>query len=349
MRKFSLTLILILTLTVTILGINLREEAKKHKKNAEKYFTEGHFELAIEEYKKVLSFAPEMDDEIKENFKTAQLNYGISIIDSRKKEAMKIFAELAFLRPDYSTPHYYLGYISEKEKDYENAKKHYQKFLELEKTDVEKKLDVKDKIAAWQVDMDAYKSGIEFMSNGEFALAVEEFSRVKTINRKNADYYIQKATVILTGSEPVDPPKDTVRAKADNTSGSDAKVGLTERSAIIESFKTAIANEDSGLLASIISPNYISSVGDKNSFIGYWEDFWFLFFQSITLTYSNVQESMISGSDYIISFDYQIIAIYSGKDMSLYKEEFAFGNEITRSGTMIFSVKNENGKWAIVQ
>jgi tetratricopeptide (TPR) repeat protein len=319
-------------------SVNLRTEAKKHKALAEKFFADGNFENAVSEYKKVMSYAPEMESEISNNFKKAQLNFAISLIDKDKKRAVQLLKELIYYHKDYAVAYYYLGYISEKDRDYDYSEKYYHSFLDLEKLDIKKKDEIRIKLEQWTTDRTSYQKGLNYMSKGDFESARSEFKKIKEIKKDNADNFIKKIDNILNSS--IEKKVETENKLQD--------IGVGKQK-ILELFKKAIESEDSSKLSSLISDNFVSSIGNKDNFISYWKDYWFLFFQNIEFSFSNVNETKISEKESFLTFTYKLSGIYNGKDMTLFKPEFKFGREYSIDGNMMLVIKEENGKWKIIE
>ncbi len=340
--KKILTLCLIAA-AVVLSAVNLREQAKIHKQNAEKYLLENNYEGAVEEFRKVLSLAPEMDPEIKEKFIEAQIKLGISYIGKDNKKAADLFKDLMYNRKDETLPYYYLGYLSEQNGDYDGAEKYYKEFMEKDKLNIEKKEEAAKKISIWTKDRENYNEGIKYMADAEFLIAKECFKKVETINKRKAEEYIaQLASLLEKDNTPViDAPKTDTPVKAPEGTGA-----VKEK--VLPLFKKALESESYDALSALFSQEFICPIGNKTNYLSYFSDFWFLNFQNLIFDYFNEKQTS-AGDHIIISFDYTLKGIYNGKDMTLYKPEFKFGNEYSIAGSIVFTIKKEGDLWMIIR
>ncbi len=319
-----------------ISGVNLRKQALEHKNKAKEYFQAHDWANAVKEYRLVDSFSPEMDAEIAEHFKKAQLEWVKSLIGNDNKKALDLLKDLIYTRPKYTIPYYYLGLLNEKSNNYDNAQSYYEQFLKKD-TGTEFHKEVADKIALWKSDRTHFKNGVQFMANGDFALAYDEFSNVKTINKKKAQNFLQKINSVLGNS--VNNSSNDSKTSTVQDAGNDAE--------LLKSLKTAIENRDIALLKNLIADDFTSIIGNKDNLIGYYKNFWFTFFTDLHFNYNNVKKMKISDTKLQVSFDYTLKGIYNGKDMSLYNKNFTFGTENSISGKMLFYIEKKDNKWQI--
>ena len=334
MKKINIILLIILTF-VMISGINLRKQALEHKIKAEEYFQNSDWENAVKEYRNVVSYSPEMDNGIAVHFKKSQLEWAKKLIGKDNKKAYELLKDLVYTRPNYTIVFYYLGLLNERSKSYDDAQKYYEQFLEKDKGKEFHK-EAKDKITSWKKDKEAYKNGVQFMANGDFALAYDEFNNIKTINKSKAKSFLEKITAIL-GNTP-----GTIK---DNKG---PMQNITNYSLLLKNLQKAINKKDAALLKPLIADNFISIIGNKDNFIDYYKNFCFELFTDIHFDYQNVTSIKISDSKLQISFDYTLKGIYNGKDMSIYNEIYKFGTENSIQGEMLFYIEKKDGKWQIV-